>query len=452
VEALEKKILQAKQAVVRFNGIDAGRLEMIASDEYSFQYFEAYGSSTQVAISLTMPIREKSYICDTIHPFFDNLLFEGEQLRLAEKKYGLRRQSQVDRFKLLMLSGQSVISPVQIVPIVDGKAIEVTPSSQQLPRGVATKIYSLIPACANHCPICLEYSGDGEHPRCAKALWGSKKSIAIEAFEKDPINIFRTITIGQSISGAQRKALFHLDRRGVLAKAGTPTHILKPNGEFPEMPANEHLSMSIAASIGIKIPAIGLYQTEEMGLIFVTRRFDITQKNLSQPLEDMAQLAEEMAADKDQASMKDLVDLIRKFSSSPKLELAECFKRILFCFLIGNGDMHLKNWSLMKDLKTGLVKLSPLYDCLNVRACFPQEQVELILPMAGKTRDFYREDFERFALETMDLQPIFVSKIFRDLSHWLGIITEFCQRSSLTSGMKQRYMTIVQERYSRLSG
>jgi serine/threonine-protein kinase HipA len=166
----------------------------------------------------------------------------------------------------------------------------------------------------------------------------------------------------------------------------------------------------------------------------------------------MAQLAEEMAADKDQASMEDLLDLIRKFRSSPKLEHAECFKRILFCFLNGNGDMHLKIWSLMKDLNTGLAKLSPLYDCLNVRAWFPQEQVELILPMAGKTRNFHREDFERFALEAMDLQPIFVSKIFRDLAHWLGIITEFCQRSSLSSGMKQRYMTIVQERYSRLSG
>jgi serine/threonine-protein kinase HipA len=442
----EIQALSARQALVYVKDEAAGKLTMVATDEFSFAYNETYIQSQGTPISLRLPLRREPYISEYLHPFFDNLLFEGEQLRLAEKKFGLNRRSSVDRFKLLMLTGQFTLNAVSILPLINNEALQLESESQALER---VRLYPLMPAYQGSCSICLKVNPQGEHKTCHKALWETDRPIQMEAFIEEPMNIFRTFIAGQSISGAQRKALFHLDKFKHLKRQGFPQYILKPDGDFPEMPANEHLTLSIAKELNFPVPPIGLYRVDEIGLVCVVKRFDWTKKTGYQPIEDMAQLNEEQAERKDQGTLEAIGRTIETYTQSPAIEHADFFRRILFAFVTGNGEIHLKNWSIYRDAKSGFLKLAPLYDYLNVRASFPQEQVESVLPLNGKQKNITRVDFEAFA-KTIGVKPGFVQSCFSSLPHWHAVIQNFLVRSALSEKIKVRYDDIVKQRLQAL--
>lgn len=451
MDAVEENAMGSRKALVRVAGIDAGYLDLIASDEFSFRYLPSYLQSPgkPLPVSLALPLSPAPYLSQTLHPFFDNLLFEGDQLRLAEKKYGLNRFSTVDRFKLLMVTGQFTLGIVSVLPIVDGTPVEL---SLRIPETLwETVLLPLEPAYQDACSICLQPGPLAGHRSCLRLLWGTEKSIKMEAFAVDPQNIFRTIVSGQSVSGAQRKALYHITKQGVLKRAGEPSHLLKPEGDFPEMPANEHLTMAIARQLNFRVPPIGLFHVEGIGFVYVTRRFDLDSSGRKfLAVEDTAQLSQELAENKARSEMAHVAAIIKQYASSPQIECAEFFKRVLFCFLTGNGDMHLKNWSMCRDIDKNLTKLSPIYDYLNVRASYPQEQVEMILPLNGKQSDLTRNDLEGFARKSLGLDTAFVTKAFNVLGYWVETIEEFCARSALSQARKNRYIAIVRERYARM--
>ncbi|WP_141731204.1 type II toxin-antitoxin system HipA family toxin [Oligoflexus tunisiensis] len=448
MEQVEQEAMNARKALVKVNSEPAGILTMIATDEYQFQYLDEYRNQQKPPVSLRMPVRKEPYVEAHLHPFFDNLLFEGEQLRIFEKKYGLQRHSHVDRFKLLMLTGQNTLSAVSVMALVGNKPLLF---NENLENSEMMTSYELTPAYTGSCSLCLKESSKGEHTACRRALWDTQRNIRMESFAVDPVNIFRSISLGQSISGAQRKALFHLNQTKTLTRKGFPQYILKPDGDFPELPANEHLTMSIARELGFPVPSIGLYRVEGIGFIYVVRRFDWSEKSGFQPTEDMAQLNEELAERKNDGTLEQLAQIIARFTHSPAIELADFFRRVLFCFVIGNGDMHLKNWSIFRDAKSGFHKLAPLYDYLNVRACFPQEQVEMVLSVNGKQKDLTIHDFIEFSVS------IGVSEKYRracldQVPRWRETIEAFLERSLLTPEMKRRYREVVRERVNRLTG
>lgn len=446
ISDLEKQALEARSAQVLVGNDEAGILQMVASDEYIFTYSQSYLARQGRPISLAMPLQTQPYVSETLHPFFDNLLFEGEQLRLAEKRYGMSRRSYVDRFKLLMVSGYSNLSNISVIPIIGGRPRDLT---DEVPFNTdsETKFIPLKSAYTNYCSICLKTIDSTSHKSCRRSLWSTVSNIKLEGYKKDPINIFRTIVPGQSISGAQRKALFSLQKR-VLFRKGNATHILKPSGDYPEMPANEHLTMTIAKELRFPAPSIGLYQADEIGLIYVIRRFE--QGNKALFTEDMAQLSQELAEDKDYGSLEGVAEIIRKYTTSPKVELSDFFRRVVFCFLTGNGDMHLKNWSLSQDPNTNLIKLSPVYDLLNVRMSFPQEQVESILTVDDKQNDLTRSTFFKFGKDSLELPESYVNKVLSDTKNWLKTVNIYCERSALSPERKKTYMDIVEKRYSKL--
>jgi len=446
---LLQKVMNATQALVRIRDVDAGVLSMLATDDYQFAYHPDYlnRQPEPPPLSLTMPLSPKPYRSQNGLPsFFDNLLFEGEQLRLAEKKYGLHRQSVVDRFKLLLLSGRQTLSYVSILPIVDGvpQVLEETAPPPELVRN-----YRLMPAYSGCCSICLKPHPSGDHAKCQQRLWGTQRAIHLEAYVDEPLNTFRTVLQGQSISGGQRKALFSLNSEKVLQRIGFPHYIIKPDGDYPEMPPNEHLTMAAAHALGFRTPPVGLYHCDEVGYVCVIKRFDWTPETGFQLTEDLAQLSDELEEHKDRSTMEQVAGVIRQYSSSPALELAEFFRRLIFCFLCGNGDMHLKNWSLCRDAHTGLVKLAPIYDYLSVRTSFPQEKVEMILSLDGKHLQLTHNDFRSFA-RTIGLADGAVNACMAAIPQWTRVLLEFCQRSALSQKFKERYRAVVTERASRL--
>lgn len=158
--------------------------------------------------------------------------------------------------------------------------------------------------------------------------------------------------------------------------------ILKPQNEYyPELPENEALTMSLAAHIGIEIPAHGLVYSKDGSMTYFIKRFDRTGHN-KLAVEDFAQLSQHDRATKYNSSMEKVAKIIAQYCSFPKIEWVNLFKLTLFNFLIGNEDMHLKNFSLIT--RGPKVSLSPAYDLLNTTIAQRHAQEEIALPINGK--------------------------------------------------------------------
>lgn len=280
-------------------------------------------------------------------------------------------------------------------------------------------------------------------------LAGTRSSLSIAVDSQEPSRIFQVLPAGSSISGAQEKSLFRMQRGRFLPEIPS-THIIKPDGDYPEMPANEHLTMTIARRAKFPVPWTGLFRVDGLGLVYVVKRFDRLPKEGRILLEDFAQILSYMESDKEDGSMEEIAAGIERFCSSPVIEKGEFLRRILFSFVFCNGDMHLKNWSLAYDPVNRLYKLSPVYDWLNVRASMPRDKVEMILPLGGKRTGLERRDFEAFSKDVLKLGSKFVGNCFADIPKWLKIAEELCPVSALSDPMKRKYLELVQSRVSRV--
>lgn len=227
-------------------------------------------------------------------------------------------------------------------------------------------------------------------------------------------------------------------------------YILKPQiSDYQHAPENEDLTMRLASMAGIEIPLHGLLYGRDNELTYFIRRFDRTLKNHKIHVEDFAQLSGKSRDTKYNSSMEQVAKIIEKYCTFPALEKAKLFRIVLFCFLTGNEDMHLKNFSLIR--KDGLITLSPSYDLLNTSIILSSPEEELALPLNGKKNKLQRHDlFDYFAKERLVVADKVVHKIamsFKDLQeNWIQLI----DISFLPDEKKQDYKNLLQERYSRM--
>jgi serine/threonine-protein kinase HipA len=222
--------------------------------------------------------------------------------------------------------------------------------------------------------------------------------------------------------------------------------ILKPQSlYYPHLPENEDLTMKLAAHAGIEVPRHGLVYAEDQSLVYFIRRFDrLGRPSDKVPLEDFAQLAGESRDTKYNASMERVAELIEKYCVFPLLEKQKLLHRTLFNFLVGNEDMHLKNFSLIT--LEGVVKLSPAYDFLNSSIVL-RDPEELALPLKGKKRGITRKILiEYFALERLKLTQSQVEASLHTLHESATEWPEIIATSFLPPPLKQRYLDLVSKR------
>ena len=142
-------------------------------------------------------------------------------------------------------------------------------------------------------------------------------------------------------------------------------YIIKPQvNDYPELPQNEDLTMHLAQIVGLNVPWHGLIRAKDGSLLYVIKRFDRLPKKKKLPQEDFAQLLGATRSTKYHSNMEKVCEIVEAFCSFPALELENVFKLTLFSFLVGNEDLHLKNFSVQTTLK-GIVKLTPAYDLMN---------------------------------------------------------------------------------------
>ena len=286
------------------------------------------------------------------------------------------------------------------------------------------------------------------HSRCLKELFGSTHAPTIPFGLADlPAQVLKT-GARMSISGVQIKASVRLNSEKsqleVVAAGGT--YVLKPEPQhFPALPQNENLCMSMAADLGLPVPAHGLFPMADGGLCYVVARFDRVGEERLQN-ETMFQILQ--ATEKYEGSLERVGKAIRTHAVNVGLDTIAFFERVLFCFLTGNGDMHLKNWALLVcDKKVGL---APCYDLVCSKVYLPQE-TDSSLTLGGKNDKLRRSDFEALAAHLkIDLKA--ADDIFEKFRRAQEQMRATVGRAELPFHLKQKLDDVIKGRYKRLHG
>ena len=255
-----------------------------------------------------------------------------------------------------------------------------------------------------------------------------------------------------SIQGVQPKLSVQLSIKAEVFKVveRSGAYIVKPQASnFPNLPENEDLTMHLAKVAKIAVPWHGLIKCDDDSLAYVIRRFD-RKGHYKVPQEDFAQLLGAVRTTKYEATMEQVAGVIDEFCTFRTLEWLKLFRRIVFSFLVGNEDMHLKNFSLLTDEK-GRKCLTPAYDFLNSTIAMPGAEEELALSLREKKRGFKRQDFVWYAETSLFLHPKKSEKIIDELLAQVPLWKKIIKVSFLTGDMKKAYQSVLQERVRRLA-
>ncbi len=251
-----------------------------------------------------------------------------------------------------------------------------------------------------------------------------------------------------SIQGVQPKlsAILNIkeSKFEIVDKCGK--YILKPQHHiFPELPQNEDLTMHFAASVGIEVPLHGLIYSKDDSLTYFIKRFDRKGQKDKIAVEDFAQLAGMSRDTKYNYSMEKLVKLIDEYCTFPSIEKAKVFKLVLFNFLIGNEDMHLKNYSII--VRNGKVELTPAYDLLNSTIVLKGDIEEIALSVKGKKSNLNRDILiNYFGKERCNLTDKIIERTFDTIQNALPSWFDLIDISFLSQEMRDRYRNLLQKR------
>jgi serine/threonine-protein kinase HipA len=226
-------------------------------------------------------------------------------------------------------------------------------------------------------------------------------------------------------------------------------YIIKPQvAEFEAMPEAEHLVMCMADIAGIVTVPHALIR-ENNNLAYITKRIDrIFTENAVQMLamEDFCQLDLRLTQDKYKGSYERCAKIINRYSSRKGFDMTELFLRLVFSFIVGNSDMHLKNFSLIETKEgSGKYVLSPAYDLLPMNVIMPEDQEQFALAINGKKMNIRKKDFLIFA-DSCGITRNSAEKMITMLVSKKEKFLALCQDSLLPEHLKSRFTHLVEER------
>jgi serine/threonine-protein kinase HipA len=302
----------------------------------------------------------------------------------------------------------------------------------------------------NRCPITYAPCGDNRYSDTGLRLLspGLKTIQDIEyTAAEQRIEAFNRAS-KMSIQGVQPKLSAKLNIRegkfDIIDSGGK--YILKPQHHlYPEMPENEDLTMKLADEIGLKVPVHGLIWSKDGTLTYFIKRFDRKGKNDKVPLEDFAQLAGLSRDTKYNYSMEKIVKLIDDYCTFPAVEKLTLFKLVMFNYLVGNEDSHLKNFSVITENEK--VTLSPCYDLVNSTIEYKKQEEEIALPLSGKKKHLTRGILVNyFGGERCELTPRSIDKVMETIFSAVTKWKELIEISFLSTEMKDKYQLLLETR------
>jgi len=318
-------------------------------------------------------------------------------------------------------------------------------------------LYQTAKKMQHNCLYCYESLPEGIdfHEQCSRKIFGIKTAPKI-TYTLDQMDELAKRVVERSVSvpGVQAKLSMSLvkslkqksDARLTVVDALGGQYIFKPPSErFRELPENEHLTMRMAETYGLRVVPSSLIRLASGERSYITKRVDRTSSGGKIHMLDMFQITE--AYDKYKSSMEKVGKALDAYSSNPLLDKILLFELTVFSFLVGNNDMHLKNFSMI-ETPSGW-GLSPAYDLLNVTILFPEDSEELALTLAGKKKKLKREHFEQLALG-LGLTPKQINAAFNRLIKNKSKAYNWIDHSFLSNDMKKAYKQILEERYKKL--
>lgn len=308
------------------------------------------------------------------------------------------------------------------------------------------------------CLYCYKPLAEGHdfHAPCSNKIFGSPKPPILPYGEEDLKRLAWEIIQSQAVlTGVQAKISLHITDSDIIGDTkkftivGLPSgYILKPSSpHYAHLPENEDLTMHLAAIAGIKTVPHSLIRLKSGSLAYITKRIDrVGEKKIH--MEDMCQLTEKLTEYKYKGSHEQVAKVIKRHSDNPGLDLVSYYELVLFCFLTGNSDMHLKNFSLIRDPGIG-ISLSPAYDLLSVALVIPEDKEDLALTLNGKKSKLNRKDFTA-AFTTSGGDAKQQENIFVKMQKSKGKWFSFIDSSFLPADYKENYKNLIENRFGRL--
>lgn len=310
----------------------------------------------------------------------------------------------------------------------------------------------------NRCLYCYKLLKNNEidfHTTCSNKMFGTKVIPKLPYSDNEMLELATEIVRSQvAVTGVQAKLSLRIadkkpgetSRFTIVGLWGN--YILKPQTDFfAHLPEVEDVTMHLAEIAKIPTVPHSLIRLQSGSLAYITKRLD---RNGTQkiPMEDMCQLTERLTEHKYHSSYENIAKTILKHSINPILDEINFYEQIVFSFLTGNADMHLKNFSLLKTTSNGYT-LMPAYDMVATFLVNKADNEELALTLNGKKRKLNRIDFETsFSKNGLDNKSI--DRIFSRFSKFLPDWFNFINESFLPEVMKSEYIELIRERAIRL--
>lgn len=304
-----------------------------------------------------------------------------------------------------------------------------------------------------NCLFCYQPVESGEyHSKCSKKFFGTTQVPTLE-LDQEKLNQLATITVNErlALTGVQPKISLSLNneegnkRLTLVGLWGD--YILKPqSAEYAFMPEVEDLTMHLAKLFKIETANHALIRTSTGDLAYITQRFDRS-KGKKIHVEDLCQLSELLTEQKYKSSYERVGKIIKQYATNSGLDAIKYFRLVLFSFLTGNNDMHLKNFSLMHTDKG--ILFSPAYDLLNVNLIFPEDKEDLALFLGGRKRKVKRSDFDRLGMSLV-MSEIVINNIYKEFSKQRSKISNLVNNSFLNDEYKERYLEIINSKYNQI--
>ncbi len=463
-----------RQANVYLHDIKAG---VLTEDEngYAFRYDGEYLKSERAeAISLTMPLTDRAYEDKVLFPFFDGLIPEGWLLDLVETNWKIDAR---DRMSLLLACCRDCVGAVSVVPIEaeeedgSGRRGEVEAAWKASGDGDGGKGElwkmvveererdgGIVNGGGGRCLCCYGELKEGErdfHPGCARKMFGRSDPPQLPYVRKDVENLAKEVVRRRiTVPGVQEKLSVELsgDRKGmtrftIVGLWGK--YILKPQTEkYEHLPEIEDLTMHLAQIAGINVAQHSLFRFADGELCYLTKRFDRLDNGKKVAVEDMCQLTGRLTEMKYKGSYEQIAKTVLKYAVSPLISVETFWETVIFSWLTGNSDMHLKNFSLWDPFFSGDYMMAPGYDLLSTWMVM-EDKEELALTLNAKKRKIGRQDFVE-AMRRSGLNDRVIRIIFMHFLNVGGKWMEFIDKSFIPESMKADYKRLIEERLSRI--
>jgi serine/threonine-protein kinase HipA len=318
----------------------------------------------------------------------------------------------------------------------------------------------------DRCLVCYQPMDDAEgdyHDRCSKLFFGVAHAPTLP-YTLGQINELAEQVVRRRIAvpGVQPKLSLHLEKhdkehpadpRRLTIVGLWGMYIFKPpSPDYRELPELEDATMHLAEIAGIQTVPHGLIRFASGELGYLTRRIDRVGKNgKKRHLEDLCQLTDKLTEQKYKGSMEQAGSAIARFSSNPGIDVIAFLELALFNFLVGNADMHLKNFSMVHDSagEQLSVSLAPAYDLVATTLILPADKEESALPLQGKKSNLEVSDFVKLG-RYLEVDTKAMMNSFQRLRDAIPPMLERIDISFLSEGMRREYKALLLQRAATL--